>query len=422
MASEEFQPIQGMSDVAYPEIVLWQRLEESARRVLNLYGFSEVRTPVVEKRSVFERSLGDTTDVVQKEMYQFEDAGGRPLVLRPEGTAGITRYIASLGQEGDGSRVYYVGPMFRRERPQAGRKRQFHQFGAEAIGQPNPHADAEIIAMQVHLLRAWGLKQFRIRINTRGLAEDRKAVQDGMLARLAGVKDRLCDDCRRRMDGNVLRVLDCKNPGCRAVVAELPPMTSFMSEAARTYLDDVLRIVRRLELDVEVDPILVRGLDYYQHTVWEISHHGLGAQDAIGAGGRYQITMGNRVINGVGFAMGLERIIMALTAEQGAWTPPSIPLVWIVSMDRSLLDVHLQLAQTLRLRGIVCGIDLDGRSVKAQMKAAGRAGARWAILHGLAEQENGTFQLKDMESGAQQEVSMPELLERLHPAVLHAVV
>ncbi len=421
MASEEFQPIQGMSDLAYPEINLWQQLEESARRVLSLYGFSEVRTPIVEKRSVFDRSLGDTTDVVQKEMYQFEDAGGRPLVLRPEGTAGITRFIASLGQDGDGARVYYVGPMFRRERPQAGRKRQFHQFGAESIGDPNPHVDAEIIAMQVHLLRAWGLKQFRIRINTRGTADDRKAVQAALLERLNAVKDRLCDDCRRRMEGNVLRVLDCKNPGCRAVVAELPPMTTFMAESSRNYLAEVLRVITRLGLDVQVDPTLVRGLDYYQHTVWEISHAGLGAQDAIGAGGRYLIMVGNRSVHGVGFAMGLERIIMALNSEQGEWKPPTLPLVWIVSMDKSLLDVHLELAQTLRMRGIVCGIDLDGRSVKAQMKAAGKAGARWTILHGTAEQEKGTFQLKDMESGLQSEVSMPELLERLNPAVLHII-
>ena len=421
MASEDFQPIQGMSDLAYPEISLWQRLEQTARQTLSLYGFSEVRTPIVEKRAVFERSLGDTTDVVQKEMYQFEDAGGRPLVLRPEGTAGITRYIAGLGQDGAGSRVFYVGPMFRRERPQAGRKRQFHQFGAEAVGEANPHTDAEMIAMQVHLLRAWGLKDFRIRLNTRGLAEDRVAVQAAMLERLTAVKDQLCDDCRRRMEGNVLRVLDCKNPSCRAVVAQLPPMTDFMSESARAYLHEVMRVIQRLELEVEIDPNLVRGLDYYQHTVWEISHHGLGAQDAIGAGGRYLITMGNRPVHGVGFAMGMERIIMALTAEQGPYVPPTVPLVWIVSLDASLLDVHLQLAQTLRMRGVACGIDLNGRSVKAQMRAAGRASATWTILHGQTEQDKGTFQLKNMESGVQQEVTMPELLEQLNPAVLHTL-
>ena len=418
MASEEFQPIQGMSDLAYPEITIWQRLEDSARRMLSLYGFTEVRTPIVERRAVFERSLGDTTDVVQKEMYQFEDAGGRPLVLRPEGTAGITRYIAGLGQDGNGARVYYVGPMFRRERPQAGRRRQFHQFGAEAIGEANPYADAEMIAMQLHLLRTWGIEQAVLKINTRGMAADRTAVQQGMLDALTARRDRLCDDCRRRMEGNVLRVLDCKQPGCREVVAGLPPMTEYMAESSRDYLRDVLSILKRLDIPVVVDPLLVRGLDYYQHTVWEFSHRGLGAQDAMGAGGRYVINMGGREVAGVGFAMGLERVIMALKSERGEMKPEATPLVWIVTMDASLVETHLQLAQTLRLRGIACGIDLGGRSIKAQMRAAGRAGARWAILQGVVEEQKGLFMLKDMESGEQREVDLPALLEQLKAAQL----
>jgi histidyl-tRNA synthetase len=228
----------------------------------------------------------------------------------------------------------------------------------------------------------------------------------------------LCPDCQRRLGGNVLRVLDCKNPACRAIVARLPPMTSLMSEAARTYLDEVIRIIHRLDLTVEIDPILVRGLDYYQHTVWEISHPGLGAQDAIGAGGRYMISMAGRDVSGVGFAMGMERVIMALAHEEGELKPAPAPLVWIVSLDAGLLDHHLQLAQTLRLRGITCRLDTSGRSIKAQMRAADRAGARWTILHGTQEQANGTFQLKDMQAGVQREVSMPELLEALQVATV----
>jgi len=418
MSSDDFQPIQGMSDLAFPEISIWQNLERQARSLLSLYGFTEVRTPVVEKRSVFEKTLGDTTDVVQKEMYQFEDAGGRPLVLRPEGTAGVTRFIAGLGQDGAGKRVYYTGPMFRRERPQAGRKRQFHQFGAEAIGESNPYADAEMIAMQVHLLHTWGLKNFTLRINTRGLAEDRAAVQKALIELLEPRKHELCDDCQRRMSGNIFRVLDCKNKGCRAVVHSLPPMTTFMSETSQYYLAEVVRLLEKLEIRIEVDPTLVRGLDYYQHTVWEISHSGLGAQDAISGGGRYLIKMGNREVSGVGFAMGMERIMMALTAEQGEMKMPVPPLVYIISMDKALLDDHLLLAQTLRMRGITCGVDLSGRSTKAQMRAADKSGARWTIFHGAQEQEKGTFQLKDMESGVQQEVDMPSLLEQLKHAVL----
>lgn len=417
MPADELQPVQGMADLASPDIEAWQKLEALAGQVMYLYGFSEVRTPVVERRAVFEHSLGNTTDVVQKEMYQFEDAGGRSLVLRPEGTAGVIRHIASLGQDGRSSRVYYSGPMFRRERPQAGRRRQFHQIGAEAIGDPNPHADAEMIALQAHLLHAWGLRGFTLRINTRGLPEDRAAVQRAMREQLEACKNKLCEDCQRRVGTNVLRVLDCKNPSCRSVVAALPPMTSFMSEEARNYLEEVLRVVRRLELSVEVDPILVRGLDYYQHTVWEISHPGLGAQDAIGAGGRYGIEFAGREIPGVGFAMGVERILMALAAEGSMPVPSNGGGVWIVGMDKDLRDVHLQLAQTLRMRGVACGVDLSGKSVKAQMRTAGRAGARLVILHGAAEQEKGTYQLKDMETGEQKEVSMSELMAALVPGL-----
>lgn len=386
-----------------------------------MYGFTEVRTPVVEKRSVFEKTVGDTTDIVQKEMYQFEDAGGRPLVLRPEGTAGITRYIAGLGQDGANKRVYYTGPMFRRERPQAGRKRQFHQFGAEAIGEANPYADAEMIAMQVHLLKTWGLQQFTLRVNSRGLPEDRAAVQVALAELLTSRKSELCEDCQRRMSGNIFRVLDCKNKNCRAVVRSLPPMTEFMSESSRNYLREVIRLLHKLDIEAEEDPTLVRGLDYYQHTVWEISHRGLGAQDAVSGGGRYLINMGGREIAGVGFAMGMERIIMALTAEQGAFNAVLPPLVYIISMDKSLLDDHLLLAQTLRMRGVTCGVDLSGRSIKAQLRAADRAGARWTILHGQQEQEKGVFQFKDMVSGVQEEVDMPALLERLRHAVIHPV-
>lgn len=422
MSSDEFQPIQGMSDISSPDVFTWQRLESSARALLTRYGFHEVRTPVVEKKSVFERSLGDATDIVQKEMYEFEDAGGRKLVLRPEGTAGVIRFVAGLGQDGADARLYYFGPMFRRERPQAGRKRQFHQFGAESIGEPNPHLDAEVIAMQAHLLRTWGLEKFSIRINTRGVAEDRQAVQQALLRLLTPREQELCEDCRRRMAGNIFRVLDCKNPGCRAVVAGLPPMTEFMSADSRRYLDEVLRILTKLEIPHGVDPTLVRGLDYYQHTVWEISHPGLGAQDALSGGGRYLINMGKRAIAGVGFAMGMERVIMALQAEKGSAEAASTwPVVYIISMDRELLDEHLRLAQALRLRGVACRVDLSGRSVKAQMRAAGAAQARWVILHGRQEQDKGVFQLKDMENGSQQEVDMPELLARLHPSSLHTL-
>ncbi|MCZ7591414.1 MAG: histidine--tRNA ligase [Kiritimatiellae bacterium] len=413
MASEELQPLQGMADLAMPEIARWQRIESQARAVLNCYGFTEARTPILERYDLFVRSLGDETDVVQKEMYHFEDRGGRQLALRPEGTAGVIRYIASRGQDAQDARVYYIGSMFRSERPQAGRRRQFHQLGVEAIGAAQAAVDAEVIALHLHLLRAWGLSQCRLNINTRGLASDRVAAQEQLRALLLPRREDLCADCQRRLDGNVLRVLDCKNPKCAAIVAELPPLTSFMSVEARAYLDEVCHILKSLDLPFVLRPNLVRGLDYYQHTVWEITHPALGAQDAIAGGGRYSLNIGGRAIEGVGFAIGLERAIVALDAEQPEAPPERLPLVWLVAQGDQAFDDSLRLLQSLRWRGIPSQMCLDRRSMKAQFRAADRAKASLVVIRGDAEMEKGIFLLKDLSNGAQSELEMPELLERL---------
>jgi len=245
--SSNIQPVPGMSDLATPEIMLWQMLEQRARRVLTRYGFTELRTPLVEKTELFVRSIGDTTDVVQKEMYTFEDRGGRSLSLRPEGTASVIRHIAGGGPEALQSRVYYSGAMFRAERPQAGRKRQFHQIGAEALGAPSPAADAECIALQHDLLSTWGLKNFSIRLNTRGTPEDREQVAAGLRSVLEPQLGLLCDDCQRRYNENVLRILDCKNEKCRKIVSALPAMTTFMSEEALWELSGLFPPCRQKE-------------------------------------------------------------------------------------------------------------------------------------------------------------------------------
>ena len=418
MAPDTFQPIQGMSDLAPPEIHRWQHVEATAREILHRYSFEEVRTPILERTEVFQRSLGDTTDVVQKEMYSFEDRGGRSLTLRPEGTAGVMRYIAGQAQAAQDARLYYIGPMFRSERPQAGRRRQFHQIGVEAVGAPCPAADAEIIALQADILRALGLKDFKLEWNTRGLPADRARVATGLQAALAPRRAALCENCRRRFDVNPLRVVDCKNEGCRAIVADIPPVTEFMSEEARAYRDDVARHLRHLQIPAEENPRLVRGLDYYVHTVWEITHTGLGAQDALSGGGRYALTLGKQTIEGVGFAMGLERVIAALTAQGlEPARPAAQPCVWLVAQGEPAFAENLLLMQSLRMRGVACAMDLRGRSMKAQMRAAHRAGSRYVIIRGEQEMEQGTFQLKDMEQGAQEELEMPALMARLLAAV-----
>ncbi len=414
MASSSFQPLQGMSDISAPEVYIWQMIETRAREVFARYRFEEVRTPVLEKTSLFTHSLGDTTDVVTKEMYSLQDRGGRNLSLRPEGTAGSVRYIASGADETANARIYYMGPMFRCERPQAGRKRQFHQIGLEAAGAPNPLADAEVIALQIQLLSAWGLEGARIRLNTIGLPEERAAVLEGLREAIRPRLSELPEEAQQRFETNVLRLLDSKDPAVQAVIAEAPSVTELLSDESRAYLDTVVETLRGLEIDVEIDTSLVRGLDYYVHTVWEVVHGGLGAQNAISGGGRYRIQIGNRTIDGVGFAMGVERMIAALeangvTADQFAPKPP----VFIASLGEAALKENLLLMQMLRLRGVACEMELTSRKIKAQMKRADKLGAGWVIIRGDTELENGTFVVKNMKEGTQQELELPELMELL---------
>lgn len=414
MASASHQPIQGMSDIAPPDIALWQMIEQRAREIFARYRFSEVRTPVLEKLELFTHSLGDTTDVVTKEMYTLEDRGGRKLALRPEGTAGAIRYVASGGDETAAARIFYMGPMFRCERPQAGRKRQFHQIGVEAIGAPNPLADAEVIALQVHLLSAWGLEGARIRLNTIGLPTDRAAVLEGLREAIRPRLHELPEDAQQRFETNVLRLLDSKDPEVQKIIAGVPSVIEFMSESSRAYLDTVIATLRKLEINVEIDNSLVRGLDYYVHTVWEVVHGGLGAQNALAGGGRYRINVGGKEIDGVGFAMGVERVIASLestgiTAAQFAPPPP----VFIVSLGEAALNENLLLLQMLRLRGIACEMELSARKVQAQMRRANKCGAQHVIIRGDRELEKGIFVLKNMADGTQREVDLPELMKLL---------
>lgn len=415
MSSGTFSPLQGMVDLCAPEVHLWQRVEEAARRLFPLYGFEEVRTPILERTSVFTRSLGETTDVVQKEMYAFEDRGGRSVALRPEGTAGVIRYVGGAGPEAAESRLYYIGPMFRAERPQAGRRRQFHQIGVESLGAPHPLADAECLALQVHLLDAIGLEGADVQVSTRGAPEDAAAVAAGLRGQLEPRRGELCEDCRRRIDANVLRALDCKQDACRAIVAGLPPVTTFMSEATRTYFDRFRSALDRLGVRARPNPLIVRGLDYYVHSIWEITHGALGAQDALSGGGRYRVQMDGRTVDGVGFAMGIERLVMALQkAGAAAGSPYGGLRVWIVSAGDDARAENLALAQDLRRRGIACGMDLAGRSMKAQMRAAARAGVEWTVIRGDDELARGIVQLRHMRTSDQDAVDLSALLERLN--------
>ena len=406
----EFQPLQGMSDIVAPEVYLWRMMEERARSVFNSYGYEELRTPVLEKLSVFQRSLGDTTDVVKKEMYSFKPSK-HELAMRPEGTAGTIRHLAGRGEEGLNARVFYIAPMFRYERPQAGRKRQFHQVGVEATGEPNPLADAECIALQKSLLDSWGLTGSKIQISTRGEPSDRQPVADGLRDALRPFEKELCEDCQRRIDENVLRVIDCKNESCQKIVDRIPSAIEFMSEASRNYLDQVIQALEAMGVEVTVNPKLIRGLDYYVHTVWEISHSALGAQDALAGGGRYEIALGKKAIPGVGFAVGFERAIMALNACDitGEQFAPAGG-IWLVSLGEAALAENMKLAAELRGKGIRCGMELAAKSMKAQMRKASRSGAAKVIIRGDDELAKGIAQVKDMAEGTQEDMNLEDVL------------
>lgn len=403
-----------MSDIASPEVEVWQALESTARGVLRRFDFRELRTPILEETSVYLHSLGDSSEIVTKQMYAFETRGGKQVCMRPEGTAGVMRHLAGRGQEAQEARVYYLGPMFRAERPQAGRRRQFHQLGVECIAPASPQQDAEIIAMQAALFEAWEVGPVTFQLNTRGSREDFPRILDGLRAELAPVKDCLCEDCQRRLEENVLRVLDCKVPGCREQVANLPPITTWMAPESIAYFDGVCDALTALKVPFTVNPLLVRGLDYYQHTIWEVTSTALGAQDALSGGGRYQMAMGKTELEGVGFGIGMERVLLALSeARQAALAADPQPLIALVAQNDSARTANFTLAHQLRQAGHRVRLDLTGKSMKAQMKAAGRWQARWVILRGEQEMADGTATLRNMAEGTQETLPLAALLQKL---------
>ncbi|MFA5205226.1 MAG: histidine--tRNA ligase [Lentisphaeria bacterium] len=406
MASQS-EPLLGTADIAEPEVREWVLLENRARELFARYGYGELRTPVIERTDVFVRGLGDETDVVKKEMYTFEDRGGRSVTLRPEGTAGVMRAIANQGlAEGEERRVFYLGPMFRGERPAAGRRRQFHQVGVEAVGRASPLLDAECIAMLLHFLESVGIPDGELLLNTRGSAEDRPvaaaALKEYFAPRLAG----LCEDCRRRFETNVWRMLDCKVEGCQETILGAPAVTNLLGPESTAYFAAVRRCLDSLGVRYRVEPRLVRGLDYYEHTVFEVVHGGLGAQNALAGGGRYALYLpGNdRPLRGVGFAAGLERLLLARASLGQAAAEAAGMDAYLVSLGERALAASQALAMELRRAGLRVLADTAGRSMKAQMRSADKARSRFTLIRGDTELDGGTVQCKDMAAGTQEAV------------------
>lgn len=411
-----FAPPPGTADIFAAEAKRWRQLEESAASVFSRYGYGELRTPIFEYTEVFQRGLGGETEVVQKEMYTFEDRGGRSLTLRPEGTAGVMRALSNTDvMNGVEQRVYYCGPMFRGERPAAGRRRQFHQIGVENVGRIAPLIDVECIAMLMHYLDVIGIHDAKLSINTRGVMSDRGPAGELLRRYFSAHIEEMCEDCRARLERNVWRILDCKQERCRRIVAEAPDYVAGFSAESRAYFDEVQSGLTALGVPFTVDPLLVRGLDYYVHTVFELSHTGLGAQTAIAGGGRYELFLPgqSRPVPGVGFAAGMERLMMvqdALGVNPGGEDP--LPL-YLVGLGAAARTANLELAARLRRAGVAVGVELEERSFKAQLRSANKVGARYAVIRGESELERGVAVVKEMTTGEQSEVADSELQERL---------
>ncbi len=410
--SNKTEPIPGTSDLFSEETHQWRYLEEKAHDVFSRYAIGEIRTPIFERTDVFLRSIGDETDIVQKEMYTFKDRGDRSLTLRPEGTAGVLRAIANKGlNQGDEHRVYYIGPMFRGERPAAGRKRQFHQIGAEYVGKVSPEIDSECIILLLDYLTSIGITDTKLLINTRGVPEDREQASAAMLDYYKPHINDMCEDCQRRYHTNIWRILDCKKDGCKTVTSTAPSMIDLIGETSKAYFDSVCDILNHTGVQYEIDPQLVRGLDYYVHTVFEVVSNNIGAQDSIAGGGRYEIQPPGqkRPLIGVGFAMGMERLLLARNAND-AIVPEGIRVdIYIVSLGRSALVENFDLASTLRKQRIRVLMDLENRGMKAQMRTANKVNAKITLIRGQSELDKGVILLKNMNDSCQTEVKIDDI-------------
>lgn len=408
------QALRGTRDILPDETPLWQWVETSARELLHQAAYREIRPPLIEQTHLFERGIGEATDVVGKEMYTFEDRGGRSITLRPEITAGLVRAVNEhkLTAQGGVQRLWHVGPAFRYERPQAGRQRQFHQLDVELIGSADPRADAEVIAIATHLLRTLGLKSLTMDLNSVGNGADRQRYRDALVAFLIPHKADLDLDSQDRLERNPLRILDSKDEKTQAIVREAPNLLEHLSDESRQHFDRVQQYLTDLGIAYQVNPRLVRGLDYYTHTAFEIQSADLGAQATVCGGGRYDgliAQLGGPDTPAIGWAIGLERLILLL--KQLDVTPRTAMDVYVVSRGEAAEGKALTLAHALRQQGLAVEMDLSGAAFGKQFKRADRSGAAVCLILGETEAAQGTVQLKWLTTGEQQELPQADLLQ-----------
>jgi histidyl-tRNA synthetase len=407
--------VKGTHDILPDEVFAWHRVEAAAREVFARYGYREIRTPIFEETELFARGIGAETDIVSKEMYTFADRDGSSLTLRPEATAGIVRAVIehNLWNADPALRLYAVGPMFRRERPQKGRYRQFHQVNVEVFGIEGPAIDAEVIEMALAYLKACGLgDDYDLVLNSVGDGKCRPAYVDTLRAALRPQASRMCADCQRRIETNPLRVLDCKVPEDQPIIDALPRIADHLCAECRAHFDEARRQLELLGIPYRLSHRLVRGLDYYTRTTFEIGSGRLGAQNAVLGGGRYDglvKDLGGPDLTGIGFALGMERLLMLLPET----SPPPRCDVFLAALTPAAMDKAVKLQSELRSRGLRVLIDHEGKGLKAQMRRADKLGARFVAMLGEAELASGAWTVRDMTAAAQETIDEGRLVEHL---------
>ncbi|MFZ0963294.1 MAG: histidine--tRNA ligase [Terriglobia bacterium] len=405
---EPIRSVKGTRDLLPPDTSLWQRVEAEAHRVFAAYHYGEIRTPILEETALFARGVGAETDIVMKEMYTFRDRDEESVTLRPEATASVVRaYIEhSLYNLGGVHKLYYIGPMFRRERPQKGRYRQFYQIGAEVLGSENPLIDVELIEMLLLFLERVGIREYQLLLNSVACPTCRAAYLEVLRQALQDVKTTMCADCQRRADTNPLRVLDCKVEADQPIIEKLPKIIDHLDPECRRHFEHVTSELNNIGIRYQITPRLVRGLDYYTRTTFEITSGALGAQNAVVGGGRYDglsEMLGGPPTPGIGFSIGLDRLILAVQAA--AVLKPGTPLAaCVVWMGEATLPAASRLARELRAQGLSVEIDYDPMKIKKAMGVASKLQARYAVIIGEGELASGKYQVKDMATGQQDEV------------------
>lgn len=409
----------GTKDVLPQEAYKWHYVENVARQTAKDFCASEIRTPTFEHTELFLRGVGDTTDIVNKEMYTFEDKGGRSITLKPEGTAGVARAFIenSLYAGVQPTKMYYITPVFRYEKPQAGRLREHHQFGVEYYGSDSPYADVEVMMIAKTFFNRLGITKLKLNINSIGCRECRKKYNEALKDYLRSNLEKMCPTCRERFDKNPLRILDCKEEGCRAITANAPVILDYLCDDCRAHHESVCNQLSLLGIDYEVNPHIVRGLDYYTRTVFEFISSDIGAQGTVCGGGRYNNLIeevGGKPCPAVGFGMGLERLIITMESLGLSFGQEDVPDVYIAPLCDEAKDEAMLIADTLRTAGISCDTDLLGRSFKAQLKYVNKTGARYMIVIGTDEMASGVYAVKNLLSGSSEQVKKADLAAYLN--------